>query len=360
MGDTNVSGAGVSAAAVDGVAVAGAAADGTSVDGAVLPLRRASGLHPEHLRLLAKVARMYHERGLRQPQIAAELHISQSRVSRLLRQAADSGVVRTVVTLPTGVYTDIEEALQARYGLLDAVVVDVGGTSGDVIPALGAATAIYLDETLTGGDTVGVSSWSRTLLAAVDAMRPKSAAVVDVVTQILGGVGDPEVQVQATRLLSRLAELTGARPVFLPTPGLVSTVAVQRAVVQDDAILEVMSTWDRLTLALVGIGSLEPSSLLRRSGNAIAMAEQGELRDLGAVGDVCLRFFDSEGRLIASPFNDRVLGITPEQLLRVTRRVGVAGGERKYSAIRAAVLGRWINVVVTDLQTARRLLAESP
>jgi hypothetical protein len=31
---------------------------------------RSSGLRPEHLRLLAKVARMYHERGLRQPQIA--------------------------------------------------------------------------------------------------------------------------------------------------------------------------------------------------------------------------------------------------------------------------------------------------
>src|SRR5580698_5477828 len=51
------------------------------------------------LRLIAKVARMYHEGGVRQPQIATELNMSQARVSRLLRQASEIGVVRTVVTL---------------------------------------------------------------------------------------------------------------------------------------------------------------------------------------------------------------------------------------------------------------------
>jgi DNA-binding transcriptional regulator LsrR (DeoR family) len=37
--------------------------------------------------------------------------------------------------------------------------------------------------------------------------------------------------------------------------------------------------------------------------------------------------------------------------------VGVAGGPRKHSAIRAAVLGGWINVLVTDIETAETLLA---
>src|SRR5206468_11279487 len=82
------------------------------------------------LRLIAKVARMYHEGGIRQPQIAAELSMSQARVSRLLRQASEIGVVRTVVTLPPGVYTDLEDRLQDRYGLRDAVVVDAEGARG--------------------------------------------------------------------------------------------------------------------------------------------------------------------------------------------------------------------------------------
>src|SRR3981081_3745877 len=74
---------------------------------------------PDQLRLLTKVARMYHERGLRQPQIAAQLHISQPRVSRLLKQAVEIGIVRTMVVPPSGVYTDLEEAIEQRYGIDD-------------------------------------------------------------------------------------------------------------------------------------------------------------------------------------------------------------------------------------------------
>ena len=55
------------------------------------------------LRLMTKVARMYHEQHIRQPEIAQRLHISQSRVSRLLKEAVNLGVVRTIVVTPPGV-----------------------------------------------------------------------------------------------------------------------------------------------------------------------------------------------------------------------------------------------------------------
>src|SRR5579864_7897852 len=137
------------------------------------------------LRLIAKVARMYHEGGVRQPQIATELSLSQARVSRLLRQASEIGVVRTVVTLPPGVYTDLEERLQRKFSLRDAVIVDTDGARGQVIPALGAATAQYLHATLTGGEVLGVSSWSATLLAAAEAMPGRTTSRLDRVVQIV-------------------------------------------------------------------------------------------------------------------------------------------------------------------------------
>ena len=310
----------------------------------------------DQLRLMSKIARMYHERGMRQPQIAADLHISQSRISRLLRQAAELGIVRTIVTLPPGVHTDVEDALTQRYGLVDVAAVDADGGSGDVIPALGAAAATYLTETLGNGDVVGISSWSATLLATAEKMRPKNGATVEIVTQLVGGIGDPRVQVSANRLLDRISTVTGARPVFMPAPGLVNDPAARRALLLDPSVTPALEAWQRLTVALVGIGSLTPSPLLRRSGNATDPDQQDALRRLGAVGDVCLRFFDQEGRLVDSDFNDRVLGITPERLRQVPRRIAVAGGAEKTVPIRAALQGGWVNILITDLETAHRLL----
>lgn len=313
----------------------------------------------DEVRLMSKVARMYHERGIRQPQIAAQLSLSQPRVSRLLRQAAEIGIVRTIVTTPAGVYTDLEDALRERYDLRDAVVVDAGGTEGNVLPALGNAMADYLDVTLTGGHVIGVSSWSETLLAGTSVMRRKSTRVVDRIVQIVGGIGDPAVQMQATQLTGRLADVTGGDPVFLPAPGLVGSAAAHRALTKDPAVADVAALWPKLTDALLGIGTIEPSPLLRRSGNAITEEEQRELRDLGAVGDVCFRFFDADGRPVRSKLDQRLVGIAAADLLTVPRRVGVAGGDRKFLAIRGALHGRWVNVLITDVDVARRLLNEA-
>src|SRR5215204_7435832 len=89
------------------------------------------------LRLITKVARMYHERGVRQVDIADTLHLSQARVSRLLKRAAELGIVRTVVAVAPGVQTEVEEALEEMYGLAEAVVVDVEGTNEEITAALG-------------------------------------------------------------------------------------------------------------------------------------------------------------------------------------------------------------------------------
>ncbi|MFG2589539.1 sugar-binding transcriptional regulator [Streptomyces sp. NPDC048438] len=311
----------------------------------------------DHVRLLVKVARMYHERGIRQPEIAAGLNISQPRVSRLLKEAVDRGVVRTIVVSPEGVHAELEDALVDKYGLRDATVVEVEGTGSHVIPALAAATATYLDATLTGGDVIGVSSWSATLLESVNVMRAKTSSVAQEVVQIMGGSGSPEVQLHATRLTSRLAELTGARPVFAPSAALVGSRELRDLLSQEPAMADAMRAWSRMTLALLGIGTLEPSPLLRRSGNAITPEDQKTLKELGAVGDVCARYFDIAGNPVDAPFNDRLIGIAPDELRAVARRVGVAGGIEKVDAIRGAVRGEWINVLITDVEVARELLA---
>jgi len=321
-----------------------------------------SGVPGDQVRLLTKVARMYHEQGLRQPEIAAQLHLSQPRVSRLLKQAVELGIVRTTVISPPGTHADLEDAIERRYGLAEVVVAHTEGIRDEagVLPAIASAAAGYLDSALTDTDRIGISSWSSSLIATVAAMRPRATRGASEVVQILGGVGESAAQPQATRLTGRLAQVTRAEAHYLMAPGLLATSAMRDALITEPNIAAVLGTYPALTVALVGVGSLEPSPLLRQSGNAMADRELAELRAADAVGDICLRFFDSRGRHVPSELDRRVLGMTAETLLAIPRRVGVAGGERKWRAIKAAVTGGWLSVLVTDLHTAEYLLDAEP
>jgi DNA-binding transcriptional regulator LsrR (DeoR family) len=310
---------------------------------------------------MLKVARLYHEHNVLQPEIARRLHISQARVSRLLKQAQAEGIVRTMVIVPEGMRTGLEERLEDVYGLREAVVVDCFDTSEEgIVHGLGVATAAYLETSLTGGDIVGLSSWSATLLAAVDAMRRMPRVGAQRVVQLFGGVGNPAAEAHAARLTERFADLTGAKPTFLLAPGIASSQEARTALMQDQYVNAALASLDEVTLALVGIGALEPSSLLQSSGNIFSEEELRALGERGAVGDICLRFFDQRGRAVRSEVDERVIGITLDQLAKVSRSIGVAGGERKYEAIRGALRGGWVNVLITDTVTAERLLADVP
>ncbi|SDN21761.1 sugar-binding transcriptional regulator [Actinomyces ruminicola] len=310
------------------------------------------------LRLMARIARMYHERGIKQSEIADELHVSQPRVSRLLKRAAEEGIVRTVVTLPTGTFTSLEEEIESRYGLSECVVVDAGDDEATTENALAAAAATYLETTLTGGDVIGLSSWSATWLAAIERLQPFRTQVASAVVQLFGGIGNPTVQVKATRMIDLLARATGATPEFFPSPAVLGTAAAAAELRNDPSVVRVLSLLPEVTVGLVGIGSLEPSPLLRQSGNISSEADQEELRAAGAVGDVCLRYFDADGVHVNSDFDRRLVGADAEQLRAIPRRLAAAGGKRKHAAIRAALRGGWVNVLITDATTARVLLDE--
>lgn len=110
-----------------------------------------------------------------------------------------------------------------------------------------------------------------------------------------------------------------------------------------------------ITIALVGIGAIEPSPLLARSGNIFSDDELESVASAGAVGDVCLRFFDRDGQPVANPLDERVIGLTLEGLRNVPRAIAV-DGRPKHEAIREALTGHLISHLITDRHTAEHLL----
>jgi DNA-binding transcriptional regulator LsrR (DeoR family) len=312
----------------------------------------------DELRLMTRVARMYYEQGMRQTEIAEQLALSQSTISRLLKRAEQEKIVRVTVSVPDGVYPELEEVLISQYGLRHAVVADCVSCDDEeeILHNVGAAAAYYLETTIENGECIGISSWSATLLAMVDAMHQIPRAMGARVVQILGGASESPAKTHAVYLASQLGTLVRGEVTFLTAPGIVGSKEARGILLNDSYVHGAIELFDEVTLALVGIGVVEPSPLLASSGNIFSPEEQAMLREHGAVGDVLIHFFDSQGQPVNTPLDNRVIGMSLEQLKRVRRSVGVAGGKRKHEAIHGALKGGLVNTLITDRFTAERLV----
>jgi len=314
----------------------------------------------DQIRLMTKVARMYYLQNIRQTQITERLNLHQSTVSRLLKRAVDVGIVRISIAAQSNIHLDLEEALEARFGLKQAVIVDsVSSSEEQLARDLGSAAAYLLENFVRGRQTIGISSWSAALLEMIHALHPSTEGEGTRIVQILGGMGNADAQMHATYLAERLAGLVGGSAILLPAPGITQSAKAKEVLLKEQYVQSAVKLWDALDTVIVGIGALEPSRMLVSSGNYFTQDERAELTKQGAVGDICLHYFNSSGQPITTPLSSRVIGMSLAQLKGVKHRIGVAGGKRKVDAILGALNGAWINILVTDRATARTLLDRS-
>jgi DNA-binding transcriptional regulator LsrR (DeoR family) len=122
-------------------------------------------------------------------------------------------------------------------------------------------------------------------------------------------------------------------------------------------IAQVMELWNRLDLAVIGVGHVgfqEISSMFFADHIHPETVEQ--LENQGAVGDICGRFYNLHGL----PVNQAtgVIGIDLDTLKTLPKVIAIAGGIEKVRAVLGALRGGYIKTLVTDTVTARAILAE--
>jgi len=304
--------------------------------------------------LLIKISKQYFEDGLTQQEIADTLRTSRSTVSRLLSKARDENIIQISIEPPPGIYPELEKSLERHFGLIEAVVVETfnhdspHGTARE----LGPVAADYLERTIQTNDVIGFA-WGTTMKTMVDAMQPKTVLGVKVV-QMNGGLTPQMTDVHATSLTRNLAARLGGECYILQAPGVVDSPQTQQTFMADAQVHQVFDLAGGANMAFFGIGTIAADTLWGRAG-LLSESITAELKSLGAVGDIMSRYYDKDGALVNSSLCQRVVGIPIEQLLRINRRVGVAGGKDKFEAILGALRGQYLNVLITDHITAQKL-----
>ena len=309
-------------------------------------------------RLLVKIATLYYLEGRKQSDIAQLLSLSQSFISRALTRCQKEGVVKISVVQPSNIFLNLEKGIEERYGIKQAIVVDTEDDATDhtIKRAIGSAAAHYLETRLRPKDFIGVSSWSSTIRAMVDEVHAQNLKASGVI-HLLGGVG-PNGNVRATILTQTLAQHLNCEAWLLPSQSIEGSVEEKKRLVASQDVADVIARFDDVDIAIVGIGILEPSQLLKTSGNYYHEDMLQVLADRGAVGDICLHYYDKHGQPVLQDDEDPVIGMALDKIKKCPNVVALAGGKDKVAAIKGAMQGGYIDVLITDFPTARMLIAD--
>lgn len=310
-----------------------------------------------HRRTMLRASRLYYEEGLSQQAVAKQLGLSRPTVSKLLKTAREIGMVTITIAEPDGRdHYQLEETLEARYGLKEAVI--FGETpQGDCKTRAGLVAGATLERILSPGQVVGIS-WGTTL-AAVSRYRPAHAFKDLTFVPLNGGSGFVANELHGNTIAAALAENFGGHYLPMHAPAMVSRLETKCELMKEQSIKRVLKKAARLDVALTSIGLPNSRSTIIRTGYFTGEMI-AELQSAGVCGDICMHFFDDQGACAPFPINEKVIGVDLETLRRAPYAIGVCCGPEKARAIRGALRGGYVNMLITDLATARALADLTP
>jgi len=307
--------------------------------------------------LLVQAARLYYQDNRSQQEVASALGVSRSNVSRMLAAARNQGIVEIRINDPAGREPRLEDELRGAFGLT-ACRVAAARRHEPALAAVGSLGADLLLESARPADGIALS-WGRSLRALVDAVPADRTVPVEVLP-LVGGLSSLTSETAGEELVRDLAGRLGGTHRRLHAPALLATKASRDTLLAESAVNSVLRTAIGSSLAFVGIGAVGAGSsaalvdALRLTGRDRARFEKA-----GPVGDVCARYFDEDGHPVHGAIEDRVLGVTLDDLRRIRTVVGLAAGLEKTRGVLGALRGRHLDVLVCDAPLAEALLARA-
>lgn len=294
-------------------------------------------------------ARLYHLRGLDQAAVAQVLHVSRPQVSKLLATARELGYIRTHVVDPRESDRELVQTLTQHFRIAGLLLVSPSGpTTGDLLHALGAGAAHLTSNLVLPGEEDASFWWSRTVQAcalemACAPLRPRA------LYQCAGTAPGHDIHLSMRTFM----EHTDVEVHPCPVPLLHPSVTARLTAEESPEARQHESR--RASSAVLILGSSRQDMDLICRSDLVTSQEREQIRR-NAVGHLCGRFIDADGRVVAPTLGQRTSSPTLAQLRRSRRTVLITHGAHQVEFVRAATLRGYVDHIVTDVSTAELLL----
>lgn len=306
----------------------------------------------EESKELIKIAYMYYKKHMTQGEIADKLKTSRQRINRMLKKASDENIVTIKIASLDKYHFDLEQSIEEKFGIEQAIVVSSIDDS-TVINDIAKAGAKYLSNNLEKNSYLGITQ-GRTLSKLSEYIEEDKSMGVNVV-QLLGGSNIIYTYKQPDQITRTLGDKLGGKSYVFFAPVIFENKELRDAFSKDINMITTMETIDKCTTVLAGIGEIKEDSKLFSSKVFNDEFVLNLLRE-GAVGDIGFRWFDINGKIVDNKYDQRTTGYNVLTNKNDAKIIGVAGGSRKLEAIEGALKGGFLDVLITDNNTAKKLI----
>ncbi|SDU71440.1 sugar-binding transcriptional regulator [Jiangella alkaliphila] len=315
------------------------------------PAGGAAPMGPSDLVLAGAVARRHYVDGRSKVEIADEFGLSRFQVARILTEARERGWVRIEIALPGHLDDELSLALRDAVGVREAVVVEAPSQPESATrDELAAVVAGLVSESVQPGQVLGLA-WSRTIEAMSRRLQRLAPCTV---VQLAGSIAVEGGSAGTVEVVRSVAAAAGGEALPVYAPLVVEDAATAAGLRRQREIARALDRSRSLDVAVVSVGSWGPG--LSTVWDAVTEPERAEALARGAVGESGARLFDGQGRDVTGDFDERVVGVTLQELRDTPVVIATAYGARRAEAALAAVRGGFVTTLVTDAALARRVL----
>jgi len=308
--------------------------------------------------IIFKILEYYYVNDMTQAEISSRLNITRVAVSRHISKARQDGLIEFKIKYPANYTLDRHETLEQEfiklYSLKDCIIVNSQKNPVDTLKELSEHLEIMLHNIVNDNTFMGVG-WGTTLETIAHLIEVKERHSVKVVP-LIGGYGRYFDDGHSNNIARLLAEKFGGNSYIVNIPASFDTKDIKDTILRDSAAKEIFKLAKRVEVALLCMSDLSTESTLFKSGQ-MNQEDIDYLSGLGIVGDINYIFIDKEGIFIPNEISERTTNLFPIELMKSVKNViGIAIGIRKAEILRAVLKGGLVNILVTDLDAANKII----
>jgi DNA-binding transcriptional regulator LsrR (DeoR family) len=312
------------------------------------------------IQLMVKVSQMYYLDNMKQESIAKQLQISRSLISMILSEAKEVGIVDINVRNPLSNNEILAKEIKSIFHLKECIVIPTAVQDSLTLRKLVAQrTVAIFDEALKEQSIIGVA-WGRTCYEFISYYRSDKVLKDLNVVPLIGGSSQFANYFQLNEMVRLFAEKTNGIPYFIHAPALASSIEEKELFLKSSSMQTLLEKWSNIDIAISGIGALPNFNDTDRETYIGENEIYKELEKNEAVGDICARYFNIQGKFIKDDYYDRVISVPIEDLKKAKRVICVASGIAKTHSILGALRTKIMDTFVTDEQTAKAVLKIQP